>query len=91
MVEYSIDTYKSECMLLLKGLRGKRAIAFILKTYFPEVEKEERTKLRTDIVNIINGNSYSKAIQLEVMPIFKEVYLIKTGKQFFNQNIPAND
>lgn len=82
MSEYTTADYKLEAIKLQKGLTGKRPIEYILKTYFPKLKGEKRRRMRMDIVNSLNGNSFAKTMEHKLMPIFREVYKVKTGKTF---------
>lgn len=81
MGKYSIETYREDSIILRKGLRNKRPIYYIMKKYYPNYQGD-RKKLRSEIQNCLNGNSYEKTLRLKLMPLFKKVYYVKTGKLF---------
>lgn len=84
MTKYTIEKYRKDSVLLRQGLKNKRPIYYIMKEYFPDF-KGDRKRLRSEIQNCLNGNSYEKTLHMKLMPIFKKLYFIKTGKQFVSK------
>lgn len=82
MSNYTRKDYEIDCIKLRDGMTGKRSIDYILKNYFAKLNGDGKKDMRIVLVNALNGNSYSKAIEHNLMPIFKEVYKIKTGTDF---------
>jgi hypothetical protein len=82
MPQYTRDKYLNDCTEIRTSLKGKRPIEYIIKNYFPKYKGERRRKLRLHLVNSLNGNSFSKTKSLKLIPIFIEVYNLKTGKTF---------
>lgn len=81
MSKYTIDIYRIDTILLREGLRNTKPVSHILKKYFTDFRGDKK-ELRSNIQNALNGNSYEKAIELKLMPIFKRVYKEKTGKEY---------
>lgn len=81
MPKYTLQRYREDSIMLREGLRNKRPTAYIIKTYFPDYKGNIKT-LRSEIQNCLNGNSFDKTVKMNLMPIFKTVYMLKTGKKF---------
>ncbi len=86
MPEFTRDKYLNDCKIIRYSLKGKRPIEYIIKNYYKKHKGEKRRKLRMHIVNSLNGNSFNKTKSLKLMPIFIEVYNLKTGKTFQSQS-----
>lgn len=84
MDNYTIEMYRKDSVLLRQGLKNKRPIYYIMKEYFPDY-KGDRKRLRSEIQNCLNGNSYEKTLQMNLMPIFEKLYYIKTGNRFLRK------
>lgn len=82
MSEYTREEYQLDCIKFKKDLAGERIYDFIVRTYYPDLKGDDRRKVKMDIVNVLNGNSFSKAIEMNIRPILKKVYKNKTGKAF---------
>ena len=78
MVCYSPEEYKIE----MAGIRDKMPrnwMTIIVDAHFKSSSKEEVSKIKYELVNVISGNSYQKGVKDNYVNLIREVYSQETG------------